>query len=210
MDSAIAPAPPTPPANRWATAAWIGLSLLLVAFVLGMWLRLDTDRSGVDLTNAIIQGERPAAPALPTDTVDGADGLPRWYESTSGGSQVATADTQVMLVNWWASWCGPCEEEAPLLQEVAEDYEGRVTVVGVNAASEDLASDAAAFARKFDLEFPLLRADRSFNETWGVTGGYPETFVVGTDGRISSFVNGPVDSETVRGLLDAELAEDRT
>lgn len=200
------PAPPT--GSRWATIAWIVSSILLVVLVVAIWLRVSGDRAGVDLSNAIIAGERPAAPALPTEPVTDSSELPDWYRA-SGGKQAAGAGNEVLLVNWWASWCAPCREEAPILREIAQDYDGRVTVVGLNPASEDLASDARQFAREYDLDFPLVRGDRSVNDAWGVDG-YPETFVVGTDGRISSFVNGPVDEETIRGLLDAELAEDRS
>ncbi len=191
---------PTPPGGshgRLGTAAWIVSSLLLVVLVVGIWLKVSGDRSGANLANAIIAGDRPDAPALTTETV-----------FDSGPTTAAIPTDEVLVVNWWASWCGPCREEAPALMEIADDYDGRVTVVGMNAGAQDLQSDARAFAREFDLDFPLLRADRGDEDAWGV-GGFPETFIVGTDGRISSFVNGPIDEETLRSLLDAELDEQR-
>lgn len=200
MNHAATAADPTPSGaghSRLGTAAWIVSSLLLVVLVLGIWIKVSGDRSGANLTNAIIAGERPMAPTLPTETV---------FDSGPTTSSIAT--DEVLVVNWWASWCGPCREEAPALNEIADDYEGRVTVVGMNAGAQDLRSDARAFAREYELAFPLLRADRGDEDAWG-TGGFPETFVVGTDGRISSFVNGPIDEETLRALLDAELDEDR-
>ena len=201
MDDVAATATdPTPPGGshgRLGTVAWIVSSLLLVVLVIGIWLKVSGDRSGANLANAIIAGDRPVAPTLPTGTV-----------FDSGPTTDAIPTDEVLVVNWWASWCGPCKDEAPALNEIADDYDGRVTVVGMNAGAQDLESDARAFAREYELDFPLLRADRGDEDAWG-TGGFPETYVVGTDGRISSFVNGPIDEETLRDLLDAELAEDR-
>ncbi len=196
-DAATTAFEPTPP-HRLATIAWIVSSLLLVVLVVGIWMEVSGDRSGANLANAIISGERPVAPALPTDTV---------FED--GPTAAKLPSGEILVVNWWASWCGPCKEEAPALKEIADDYAGRVTVVGLNAGAQDLRSDARAFAREHEIDFPLLRADRADEDAWG-TVGFPETFVVGVDGRISSFVNGPIDEETLRGLVDAELAEQRT
>ncbi len=192
-DTPLAPDPM--PTNRWGTIAWILSSLLLVVLVVGVWMKVGSDREGASLANAIIAGDRPVAPELPTTPV------------REGGNVDIPAD-EVLVVNWWASWCGPCKEEAPVLNEIAEDYDGRVTVVGLNAGAQDLHSDAREFADEYELEVPLVRGARADEDAWGVAG-FPETFVVGTDGRISSFVNGPIDEETLRGLLDAELEEDR-
>ncbi|MCW2923636.1 MAG: Redoxin domain protein [Thermoleophilia bacterium] len=199
--------------GRWSTAAWLGCSVLLVLLVLGVWLRVDHDRAGANLSNAIIAGKRPDAPALSTRTLHAnhSAGVPSWYRA-DGDSQSRTArGAQVMVVNWWASWCGPCEDEAPVLRDVAHDYRGRVTVVGMDAGSKDLKRDAREFANRhhLDEDLVLLRGDRADEDAWGVSG-FPETFVVGTDGRISSYVNGPIDDETLRGLLDHELKEHRS
>ncbi|MCB0878401.1 MAG: TlpA family protein disulfide reductase [Thermoleophilia bacterium] len=198
---------PMPPGSRWANLAWIVSSVVLVVLVVAIWMRVSDGRASADLTNAIIKGDRPAAPALPTDPVSSGTGLPDWYRA-SGDHQAAGDDNQVLVVNWWASWCGPCKDEAPVLEDVAKDYDGRVVVVGLNAGAEDLRSDAREFAKEHEITFPLVRGDRNDKSAWGVTG-YPETFVVGTDGHISSYVNGPVDSRTLRAMLDDELDQDR-
>jgi thiol-disulfide isomerase/thioredoxin len=169
-----------------------------VVLVIGIWLKVSDDRSGASIANAIIAGKRPVAPTLPTKTV-----------FDDGSTAAKIPGDEILVVNWWASWCGPCKDEAPALNEIADDYDGRVTVVGMNAGAKDLRRDARRFAKEYDLVFPLLRADRGDEDAWG-TNGFPETFIVGTDGKISSFVNGPIDEETLRGLLDAELDEHRS
>jgi thiol-disulfide isomerase/thioredoxin len=209
LPASDAPGPQAPRSN-WSTVAWLGCSILLVALVVGVWLRVDSDRASKNLANAIIAGTRPDAPALPTRTVPKADtpGLPSWYRATGDHQSHSARGAQVLVVNHWASWCGPCKDEAPDLRKVAHDYEGRVAVVGLNAGSEDLATDARAFIHEYHLDFSIVRGTRADKDAWGVDG-YPETFIVGTDGRISSFVNGPIDESTLRGLLDRELKQHR-
>src|SRR5438128_9203396 len=56
-----------------------------------------------------------------------------------------------VVVNFWASWCGPCADEAPSLQDAARRYGDRVTFVGVNV--QDLDSDAQAFIRKYGISY---------------------------------------------------------
>ncbi|MCW2928684.1 MAG: thiol:disulfide interchange protein [Thermoleophilia bacterium] len=201
---------PAAPRGRWGTIGWIACSAVLIALVGGIWLKVDHDRAGASLANAIIDGERPPAPALPTSALKRTDGtgLPAWYRASGENQSRKAPGAKILVVNWWASWCGPCKDEAPALRAIAKDYRATVTVVGMNASAQDLESDARAFAKEYELDFVLLRAGRAHEDAWGING-FPETFVVGTDGRISSLVNGPVDEDTLRGLLDAELDEDR-
>lgn len=194
--------------GRWSTIAWLATTALVTLLLVGAWMRIDDERSGVSIANALVRGERPEAPQLPTRAIegDGAPGLPRWYERAAGGQP---AEREVLVVNWWASWCGPCEEEAPALADVAADYRGRATVVGLNAGAEDLEADAREFVQRHQLRFPIVRGTRADKDAWGV-GGFPETFVVGVDGRISAHVNGPIDEHELRALLDRELRADRS
>jgi thiol-disulfide isomerase/thioredoxin len=198
------------PRRRWENVAWVTCCLLLVAFVVGAWMRMNDETAGANIANAIIAGERPDAPALPTTQIDddGAPGLPDWYRAADGVQVADPADGKVLVVNWWASWCGPCEDEAPELIEIAEEYEGRVVIVGMNPGSEDLESRARRFVQRHEFDFPIVRGTRKDNDAWGVKG-YPETFIVGVDGRLSAHVNGPVDADMLRELLDGELEADR-
>ncbi len=96
---------------------------------------------------------------------------------------------KVTLVNIWASWCGPCREEAPLLDQLAQDR--RIQIVGINY--KDLPDNARRFLSRYGNPFTAVGADSAGRAgiEWGVYG-VPETFIVGRDGRIAFKLVGPV------------------
>ncbi|MBC7461807.1 MAG: TlpA family protein disulfide reductase [Thermoleophilia bacterium] len=209
-DADVAPSAAAP-SSRWGTIAWVTCSALIVVLVAGFWLRVNDERSGTNLIGQIADNKRPMAPALPTKQItgDGAPGLPAWYRASGSQQAASVAGAQPIVLNWWASWCGPCVDEAPILREVYDDYKDRVTFVGLNAGNRDLNSDARNFVREHNFEFSIVRADKNDGDAWGVQR-YPETFIIGTDGRLSAHVPGAVDDKELRALLDAELAKDRS
>jgi cytochrome c biogenesis protein CcmG/thiol:disulfide interchange protein DsbE len=111
-----------------------------------------------------------------------------------GEGSIADYRGRWVLVNLWASWCVPCRQEAPVLDEFARRYRGRdVTVLGIDV--QDNSDDALAFLREFDVRYPQLRSvgdERS--EAFGSTG-VPENFLVDPRGRLTLIWRGPVDRE---------------
>ena len=111
----------------------------------------------------------------------------------------------VHVVNFWASWCGPCRDEAPLLQAAHEKYRGDgVVVLGVDA--RDFLSDARAFVRKYGITYDnVYDGPGKLVEPWGVSG-WPETFVVDRDGVIVEHIVGPIeDAEQLEDAIERAL-----
>ncbi len=102
-----------------------------------------------------------------------------------------------VLVNFWASWCEPCREEAPALEEFQRRHGGpRFTVLGID--TQDLSSDGRAFVRQYGLSYPQLRdGDGSAADDYGTTG-VPENFLVDPRGRVQLLARGPVSEEWLR------------
>jgi cytochrome c biogenesis protein CcmG/thiol:disulfide interchange protein DsbE len=87
-----------------------------------------------------------------------------------------------VVVNFWASWCGPCADEAPLLQDAAQRYTNRVTFIGVDV--QDIDSDGQAFLRKYGITYPNGSGGAGpISVQYGMRG-VPETYFVAPDGRL--------------------------
>jgi cytochrome c biogenesis protein CcmG, thiol:disulfide interchange protein DsbE len=102
-----------------------------------------------------------------------------------------------VLVNFWASWCEPCKQEAPALERFQRRHGGPdFTVIGID--SRDLEGDGRAFVRKYGLSYPQLRdGNGDAAHAFGTTG-VPENFLVDPRGRIRLVQRGPVSEEYLR------------
>lgn len=101
-----------------------------------------------------------------------------------GGSMTATDYAgKPVVVNFWASWCGPCKQEAPIFERLSREYRERgVMFIGVNI--QDAESDAEAYLREYDITYPNGKDDDgSISIDYGVIG-IPVTFFIGRDGIV--------------------------
>lgn len=112
----------------------------------------------------------------------------------------------VVLVNFWATWCEPCRDETPGLVRIARSYARK----GVTIAGISMDSDGAAPVRKFLLDFhvnyPLLMPDKTFALAHAVDG-LPTTFLLDRQGRIAKTYVGEVDERVFRADIDVLLGE---
>ena len=104
---------------------------------------------------------------------------------------------QVVVLNFWATWCPPCVEETPGLEKFAEEMRSQgVTVVSVSVDEDVKALEN--FAAQQHLSFPILRdPDRSLAHHYG-TFQFPETYLIDQEGRVAEKLIGPVDWEDPR------------
>jgi cytochrome c biogenesis protein CcmG/thiol:disulfide interchange protein DsbE len=114
------------------------------------------------------------------------------------GSDVTLSDLrgQVVVLNFWASWCSPCRREAPALQRVWETYQDRdVAFVGVTY--RDAKDASLAFIQEYGLTYPNgLDEQGQISDDYGVTA-VPETYVIDREGRVAWFQIGEVQAETL-------------
>ena len=111
-----------------------------------------------------------------------------------GEGSIADYRGRWVLVNLWASWCVPCRQEAPELDQFARQYKGQnVRVLGINV--QDNSDDALAFLHDYEVEYPQLRSvGNERSDAFGSTG-VPENFLVDPRGRLALIWRGPVDEE---------------
>ena len=122
----------------------------------------------------------------------------------SGSGDLADYRGRWVLVNFWASWCEPCRDEAPALERFQKRFGGdRFTVVGINL--DDTIEKAQEFVDEYGLTYPQLRDGdgRDRRDAYGMTG-FPESFLIDPEGQIAVIRRGPVD----RGYLDRYVASE--
>jgi len=122
------------------------------------------------------------------------------------GNDVKLADYRgkVILLNVWATWCGPCQAEIPELVEAYNKYKDQgVVIVGVSL--DDTADTLRAYAPKKQMNYPILLMRDEFDEAYGPIFGVPITFFIGRDGTISQKHFGPVTKEDIDREIKALL-----
>lgn len=127
---------------------------------------------------------------------------------TSDGSVLRLSDLRgkVVMVDFWASWCGPCRQEAATLNRVYAAYsDAPVEFVGVNVWDTPDAADV--FLVEFGVAYPTgVDADGAIALEYGVRG-IPEKFFIGADGSIQRKYVGPMPEDVLRSALDELLAD---
>lgn len=123
-----------------------------------------------------------------------------------GTLSMSDLEGKPVVLNFWASWCAPCKDEAPLLQAAHERYGDRITFLGVDI--RDAHSDALEFVDEYGLTYPSVRdEDMRVYADYGLTG-QPETFFIDARGILVEHVPGPIDEESLLQAIDVLLRRD--
>ena len=156
-----------------------------VALIALLAYGLTTHAANHSLDDAVAQGRYPAAPSL---------SLPGL---AAGSGSVAALRGVVVVLNFWASWCVPCQAEAPVLQGAQAVLRAhRGTVLGVTY--RDASPDSEAFIRRYGLSYPQLRdVDGRLAQAYG-TQALPESFLIDRAGHVRAISRGEVSGGFVR------------
>jgi cytochrome c biogenesis protein CcmG, thiol:disulfide interchange protein DsbE len=120
-----------------------------------------------------------------------------------GTLQLASLRGKVVVLNFWASWCYPCNQEAPALEAATKQWGDRVVVLGVDV--NDPAGDARRFARKYSLSYPIVHDNHNVTSPkYGLTG-LPETFFIDRTGKLVVHVPGQVGATDIRDGVERAL-----
>ena len=183
--------------TRLARSPYFWFMVGIVAVVSYAWTARDRYRQA-----AVLPGSRAPELSLPS--------------LSRGEVRLSDYEDHVVLLNVWATWCPPCREEMPAMQRLYEAFEGEafeILAVSVDARMGQMddtgyeGGDLAAFAREYELSFPILHDARgSIRQTYQVSR-VPESFIIAKGGLIFRKVAGatewdhPVNQELIRGLL---------
>jgi cytochrome c biogenesis protein CcmG/thiol:disulfide interchange protein DsbE len=166
-------------------------ALLAVAGLLGLLVWDVAQRGDGGAATALARGESPPAPKLELPRLDG-----------NGTLSLEDFRGKGVVVNFWASWCVPCKDEAPFLQKTwVENRDRGLVVLGVDV--DDLTADARRFVKRYGLTYPNVRDGKKQTVgPWGLQA-FPETFFVDRNGRlVGDRIVGGVDIERNREAFE--------
>jgi cytochrome c biogenesis protein CcmG/thiol:disulfide interchange protein DsbE len=114
---------------------------------------------------------------------------------------------KVVMINFWASWCGPCRSEAPELQSAWEYYRDGSEVVFLGIAYADNGPRSIAFLEEFGVTYPNgPDLGTRISDDYHIQG-VPETFIIDPDGNINQFIFAGVTRDRLITIIDGILAE---
>ncbi len=124
-----------------------------------------------------------------------------------GQASLADYRGEWVLLNFWASWCDPCRDEAPAIEGFARRNRGKLVVVGMD--SRDLSSDAERFVDEYGLSYDMFHdGEGEVMDSYNVKG-LPESFLIDPEGKIAYIYRGPVDEQILAEQF-APLIRERT
>lgn len=200
------------------------ISGVFVAMIAGVVLYLNLRPSeSAAFSPTVTPGTRTAAPLLTTVSVTVAPTVSASPTPSGNLGEVphialpaldsgAPMDSSLwqgkaLVINFWASWCKPCQEEAPLLEHAYQMFQGDgLIVVGIVPGGQDTLADAQAFARQAGWDFPLLWDKNGDAMSAFRVVGLPTTIFVSADGKIRSIETGGLNSDQFLHALDLLLA----
>ncbi len=187
IDPAVTPVQPPPPRRN-------PMALLVVALVAAAMLYFGfhmARRSGTDHPAGMGYGT--PAPDFTLETLDG--------KSLS----LSSLRGKAVLVNFWATWCGPCKIETPWLVQLQKQYGSQgLQVVGV--AMDDSGKDEISrFAQDMGMNYPVLLGKEAVGDAYGGVPALPESFFVGRDGKIVDKIIGLRDRSEIEDSVKKAL-----
>ena len=184
----------TPPTTARPSRHWWQLAVVALVVALLVTVAVQMRRNGPLAAGPVGAGQ--LAPDFSLSTFDG------------GTLALADLRGQVVVINFWASWCKPCEEEAADLENTWRYYQSQglpVTFLGVDYV--DTETEALAYLDRWDITYPngpdlQTRISQAYR-----IRGVPETFIVDSSGTLALVKVGPVTEAELRSIIDPLLTD---
>ncbi len=136
--------------------------------------------------------------------------VPPFTLTSFEGEDFNTAELvgKVVVINFWASWCIPCEQEAAELEQAWRDYQDRGDIIFLGVDYVDTETKAMGYIEKFDITYPNGPDLRTKISQLFRISGVPETYIIGKDGKLAAAKIGPFSSlSEIKMMIDPLLDE---
>jgi thiol-disulfide isomerase/thioredoxin len=190
MPSSDVTPPAEPPASR---KAFVIAFISVVAALALVWLApsIDPHQDGAESASGVNHGEPEDAEAIGKPapmhyTLKDMHGVEVKLDAFKG---------KVVVVNFWATWCGPCKAEIPDLVALQEQYKNDLVVLGISV--DDKAEDMKPYAAEYKINYPLLVGNgrQDVQDAFGPLYGVPVSVIVDREGKIAKKHSGIASRE---------------
>ena len=188
---ATSEAPPSPaPSNNMRMVAVAATAIALIGISIPFVWHADVTPSAATATVTPAASHEPAAgPAEGGSCM--ADAKPANWDfklKDIDGKEVELAsfkdENKVVLLNFWATWCGPCKAEIPGFVELQEKYRDKLTIIGYSV--DDTAELAKKYAAQYKMNYAILLGEgrEDVQDAYGPIWGIPASFIISKDGKV--------------------------
>jgi thiol-disulfide isomerase/thioredoxin len=172
---------------RMAAIAVTVVALLAIAIPFVWQPHVDAEPAATTATAEVTPAASPDA--APDGAACMANAKPANFDFTLkdvDGNQVSLASYKgkVVLLNFWATWCGPCKAEIPGFVRLQEKYRDQLVIVGYSV--DDTAEKAKAYAAEYKMNYPILLGEgrEDVQDAYGPIWGIPASFIISKDGKV--------------------------
>jgi peroxiredoxin len=187
--------------TRWIIAATAAAALALLTLPL-----ITTTASRASEDRAAAKGDSIAARTATCDADAVKPAKLDFVLEDMNGERVKLSDFKgkVILLNFWATWCGPCEQEIPAFVEMYDRYKDRGFVI-LGVSIDDPPEALRAYAKSHRMQYPVLQMQSDVEDAYGPIFGVPMSYFIARDGSICKRHLGPATREQVERELKALL-----
>jgi peroxiredoxin len=195
VDTSVEEPQPIPPLLK---APWFWLALISLVIVLGgLWIVYSSSM----LSDLASQGENVTLEPAPVV----GHPAPDFALPTLAGETVRLSDFKgrPVLVNFWATWCGPCRSEFPDFQKAAVDNADKLVIIGINNTTTDQKEQIPAFLEEFGVTFPIVLDETGDTAKAYNILGLPTSIFIDRNGNVNEIFTGPIN----KAYIEAKLSE---
>lgn len=159
-------------------------------------------------------GRKPAEEDIRIQPAESSKDAPNFTLITVDGKTISLSDYKgyVIILDFWATWCGPCVDEIPGLVRIMDDYKGMpVIVIGVSIDQQSRLTNEGMikFMEKYKVNYPVAFATEQCLYAYGPIRAVPTTYIIDTNGKVRMKIVGSQSTQFFRKVVDKLLAERR-
>lgn len=193
VDTSVKEPQPIPPLLK---GRWFWLVLIsLVIFLGGLWIAYSSSL----LNSLVSEGENVTLEPAPVV----GHPAPDFALPTLAGETVRLSDFKgkPVLVNFWATWCGPCRSEFPDFQKASIDNADKLVIIGINNTTTDQKELVPAFLEEFGVTFPIVLDETGDTAKAYNILGLPTSIFIDRNGNVNEIFTGPINKAYIEAKL---------